>query len=301
MIIIAIRIEKPTEIINADLNHDFALSTFPAHKFCATKVDNAKDRFMIGIIANVSTLEAAVYQAITLSQNQFITACTANAHTATKDWFNMAGIAIQVISFNNVQSKRFSNGCVCIFFNLRNNTYKERPVAITRADTVANATHLIHKWNFKTNNKSSHIFTMADMMRNHNGVFESHNALNVDVTISYTNNNVVPKKITCRYCFAHSKIVSGVCNRLNKGPHKKYQIALTIKPTTQAEINAVYADFFTSFIFWAPKSWDIITLAHVANPIGIEINKKNTGNAAHTEAKAVSETNLQFRGHDKCF
>ena len=54
----------------------------------------------------------------------------------------------------------------------------------------------------------------------------------------------------------------------------------------------MYEDFFTSFIFFAQKSWDIITLAHVANHIGIEINKKNIGNAAHTDASAFSDINL---------
>ena len=36
-----------------------------------------------------------------------------------------------------------------------------------------------------------------------------------------------------------------------------------------------------------------MTLAPVANQIGIEINKKNIGKAAHTEASAVSEINFQ--------
>jgi hypothetical protein len=56
-----------------------------AHKFCATNVANANDKFIIGIIASVSTFDAAVNHAITLLQKLFITACTANAHTATNE------------------------------------------------------------------------------------------------------------------------------------------------------------------------------------------------------------------------
>jgi hypothetical protein len=134
--------------------------------------------------------------------------------------------------------------------------------------------------------------TTAEIIKNCNGVFESHKALNVDVAISYINNNVVHKNITCKYNLDHSKISNGVWSKFNIGQQKLYQIILINNHNIHADINAVYADFFTSLIFFAQKSWDIITLAHVANHIGIEINKKNIGNAAHTDANAFSDINL---------
>jgi hypothetical protein len=144
-----------------------------------------------------------------------------------------------------------------------------------------------------TNSKSRHIFTTADMIRNCSGVLESHNALNVDVAISYTNNNVVHRNITCKYSLDHAKISDGVCSRFSIGQQRQNQMILVINHKIHADISAVYADFFTSWSFFAPKSWDMMTLAHAANQIGIEINRKNIGNAAHTDAKAVSEINLQ--------
>ena len=247
---------------------------------------------MIGIIARVSTLEAAVNPAITLLPKLFITACTAKAHTATNEWFSIAGIAIFVMSCSNPQSNIFSNFSDSNFFNLRSNTTTASVVAIVRDTTVAHAAHAIHRWNLITNNKSKHILTTADMIKNCNGVLESHRALNVDVAISYTNSNVVHRNITCKYSLDHAKISDGVCNKFNIGQQKQNQIILVINHNIHADINAVYADFFTSFIFFAPKSWDMMTLAHAANQIGIEINRKNIGKAAHTDAKAFSDINL---------
>lgn len=183
-IIIAINRPNNTDIVNADLNQAFALWISFAHKFCATNVASANDKFMIGIIARVSTLDAAVNPAITLLPKPFITACTANAHTATNEWFNIAGIAIFVISFSSFRSKIWSNLSVSNFFNLRSNTTTANVVAMIRDTTVAHAAHAIHRWNLITNSKSKQIFAMAEIIKNCNGVLESHNALNVEVAIS---------------------------------------------------------------------------------------------------------------------
>lgn len=137
------------------------------------------------------------------------------------------------------------------------------------------------------------MFTTADMIKNCSGVLESHRALNVDVAISYTNNNVVQRNMTCKYSLDQENISDGVCSRFSIGQQKQNQMILVINHKIHADISAVYADFFTSWSFFAPKSWDMMTLAHAANQIGIEINRKNIGNAAHTDANAVSDINLQ--------
>ena len=85
MIMNHMTIANTIDIISADLNHFIALSTLFHHKFCATKVAKAEDKFIIGIIANVSTFDAAVNHATISLQNQFITHCVASIPTDTID------------------------------------------------------------------------------------------------------------------------------------------------------------------------------------------------------------------------
>lgn len=82
-------------------------------------------------------------------------------------------------------------------------------------------------------------------------------------------------------------------NKLSRGFDNKNHIKLIINQIIHEKIRAVYDAFLTFFISLAQKIWDITTFAHVDNPIKTEINKKNIGNAAPTDANAVSEINFQ--------
>lgn len=244
-------------------------------------------------MANVSTFDAAVYQAITLLPNQLITACIAKAHIATNDWLNIAGIAMLDIFFNNSKSINLSTFSKFRFFNLLNKTMTDN-IAITIHDIhVARAVPAIHRLNVITNNKSNHIFKIAEIIRKIRVVLESHNALKIAAAISYINKNTAHTKIIWIYCNDHQKIFSGVANKLSRGFDNKNHIKLIINQIIHEKIRAVYDAFLTFFISLAQKIWDITTFAHVDNPIKTEINKKNIGNAAPTDANAVSEINFQ--------
>ena len=92
---------------------------------------------------------------------------------------------------------------------------------------------------FKTKRKSNQIFNSAEAIITINGVLESHNALNIEVAILWTNMKTANTKTICKYCLDQSIILSGVFNNFNKVSHRKNHIILIIIHISNEEIRAV--------------------------------------------------------------